>query len=259
MGLMASNAAAADALDRFNQFDEASTITIDHTALGEFMEEFSETGSNGVVLIDYGAVEEAEKAELDAYIDRLEAVDPASLARDEAFAFWANLYNAVTVSLILDNYPVKSIRDIRPGLFSVGPWKMELIEVDGVSLSLDDVEHDILRAFWSEPRVHYAVNCASIGCPNLPLQPWTSEGLDERLTQAAKAYINNPRGVLVKNGRVTASTIYRWFKEDFGGNEEGVLSHIRQHASPALSADLEGVTRISGYAYDWSLNDASTQ
>ena len=228
---------------------------VDHSAYAAFLETYL-VEDDGVLLVAYGAVSSEDKAALDAYVADLQALDPTALSRDEAFAYWANLYNALTLQLILDEYPVKSIRELKSGLISIGPWGRELAEVNGVTLTLNDIEHEILREFWDEPRVHYAVNCASIGCPNLKRSPWTGEGLDADLTSAARAYINHPRGVSVSNGRVTASTIYKWFREDFGGDEAAVLDHVRLYADDELKAALDGVTRIRKYEYDWSLNEA---
>lgn len=229
--------------------------SVDHSAYATFLAKYL-VEDDGVHLVAYGAVTADDKGALAAYVADLQALDPTALARDEAFAYWANLYNALTLQLILDEYPVKSIRELKSGLISIGPWGRELAEVNGVALTLNEIEHEILRAFWDEPRVHYAVNCASIGCPNLKATPWTGAGLDADLDAAARAYVNHPRGVSAENGRVTASTIYKWFREDFGGDEAAALDHIRLYADDELKAALDGVTRIRKYDYDWSLNEA---
>ena len=252
----AAAARAEGGVASFEAYDDESTRTVDNRDYADFLETYARDDESGVVLVAYGDVSYTDHQALKNYIGSLASLDPTTLNRDEAFAYWANLYNAVTLDVILDNYPVDSIRDIRPGLFATGPWKTERVKVNGVELSLDNIEHDILRAFWDEPRVHYAVNCASIGCPNLPLTPLTAAGLDDRLDEAARAYINHPRGVSVENGRVNASSIYKWFVEDFGGDEEGVLEHVAAYAEPPLKAALQSADGIASYDYDWSLNDA---
>jgi hypothetical protein len=127
--------------------------------------------------------------------------------------------------------------------------------VEGRRLTLDQIEHAILRREFDEPRIHYAINCASIGCPNLKASAWRADTLNADLDAAARAYINHSRGVSVAaNGRVSASSIYQWFSADFGGSDARVLAHIRHYAAPALRARLEGADDISRYAYDWSLN-----
>jgi hypothetical protein len=181
-----------------------------------------------------------------------------SLRRDEQLAYWINLYNALTVKVILDHYPVKSIRsiDISPGFFSDGPWGKPLVRVEGKEMTLNDMEHRVLRPIWKDPRIHYAVNCASLGCPNLQPRAFTAENAEELLALAAREYVNHPRGVSVDKGWVRVSSIYVWFKEDFGGTDEGVIEHLRRHASGALPEELRRVDGISEHHYDWSLNDA---
>ena len=131
-------------------------------------------------MFDYAAVTQADRTALKTYLKDLQAVRVTTLPRRAQMPFWINLYNALTVEVILDNYPVKSIRDIKSGLFSSGPWSTELVRVEGHDLSLDDIEHEILRPIWKDKRIHYAVNCASIGCPNLAAKAYT-EGRTRRI------------------------------------------------------------------------------
>lgn len=211
---------------------------------------------DGIHLFDYNAVSDVDRAALADYVIGLQKLHPSQMSVSGQIAYWANLYNAKTLEIILDNYPVASIRDIKSGLFSAGPWGMEVVTVEGKELSLDNIEHDIVRATFKEPRVHYAFNCASIGCPNLAKKAWSADTLDEDLDAAARAYIASPRGVRVEDGKVIASSIYKWFKKDFGKNDAEVLDHIRQYASGEKLASLKGKTKISRHEYDWSLNDA---
>jgi hypothetical protein len=185
------------------------------------------------------------------------------MARAEAFAYWANLYNALTLKVVLDRYPVRSIRDIRSTGVPLdpkgwtGPWRTRLVTVEGRRMSLDDIEHETMRPTFRDPRVHYAVNCASIGCPNLWPRAWRAATLDRELDDAASAFVKHPRGVTVMpDGRLRISSIYSWFREDFGGSEAGVIAHLRRHAAPALAARLGERTAIAEDAYDWALNDA---
>lgn len=248
--------ARADLEATFAKFDPDSTRTVDNSAFAEVLGRYLTMSDSGVTLLAYGAVTKADRDLLKDYTRALQATDVTALNRDEQFAFWANLYNAVTVELILDRYPVDSIRDITNGWFSIGPWKIDLMKMQGVDLSLDDVEHNILREFWDDNRVHYAVNCASIGCPNLYAEPFEGATLDATLTKNAKAYINHPRGVEVReNGGLHASRIYSWFKGDFGGSEASTIEHFRKYADAELLEKLDGRDSIGGYQYDWSLNE----
>ncbi len=242
----------------FENHDPASETQIDHGSYATFLDRYLEEGQDGVNLVRYGAVTDEDHQTLKAYIRSLEQTKVTGLSKDEQFAFWTNLYNALTIDVILDAYPVDSIWSIRPTLFSLGPWGKERVSVEGVDLSLNDIEHGIMRPIWRDPRIHYAVNCASIGCPNLRLEPYTAEGLDEALTEAARLYANHPRGAALEDGRLVVSKIYRWYKEDFGdGSNQAIIDHIREYAEPDLASQLAEVDRIAQYRYDWSLNDAS--
>ncbi|MBL6430454.1 MAG: DUF547 domain-containing protein [Alphaproteobacteria bacterium] len=175
----------------------------------------------------------------------------------DAFAFWVNLYNAVTLQVVLEHYPVASIRDIDlgGGFFSRGPWKKDLVTVESRALSLDGIEHGILRKRYKDARVHYAVNCASVGCPDLAPRAYTGAVLEAMLDAGARGFVNTPRGVRVEGAGIRASKIYSWFSEDFG-SEAQLRAHWRRYARPDLAAAIEGARRIAGYDYDWSLNDA---
>jgi len=252
-----SSVLAADDLDRLAQWNDAGTEVVDHSAFGQFLSDSVEASGDGINRVRYAEVSPEDRQRLDGYIQALAARDPAQLNRNEAFAYWVNLYNALTVQLILDNYPVKSIRELKPHPLAVGPWRMELITIAGVSLTLDDIEHGLLRAHWGDPRVHYAVNCASISCPNLLGRPFTGGELDPMLDRAARAYVNHPRGAKVNpDGKLILSSIYKWYAEDFGGDEQAVIDHLLNYAEPALAAEIRAAQSIDDYEYDWSLNEA---
>ena len=248
----------ADLWSRWERHDPAGTARVDHAAWDRFLSRYLVTDHpSGINRVRYGDVTAENRRELDSYIGDLQAVAVSELNRDEQEAFWINLYNALTVKVILDHYPVSSITkiDISPGLFSRGPWDAKLLRIEGEEVSLNDVEHRILRPIWKDPRIHYAVNCASVGCPNLQNRAYTGENLEMLLEKGAREYINHPRGGSFEGKKLVLSGIYDWFQEDFGGSEEGVLRHLRSYAAPALAAKLENYSGRISYDYDWSLND----
>jgi hypothetical protein len=205
----------------------------------------------------------ADLAALDGWIAAAAARQPSAMARPESFAYWANLYNALTLKVVLEHYPVRSIRDIRSSgvPFDIrqfnGPWRTRLVTIEGRRLSLDDIEHETMRPTYRDPRVHYAVNCASIGCPNLWPRAWVAATLEADLDRAARAFVNHPRAVTVlPDGRLRVSSIYRWFREDFGDGDAGTVAHLRRYALPPLAGRLSDRSVIAEDAYDWSLNDA---
>ena len=202
----------------------------------------------------------SDQTKLSNYISQLENTNVSRLNRAEQKAFWINLYNALTVKVILDHYPVKSIRDIdiSPGLFSNGPWGKKLVTIENKKVSLDDIEHRILRPIWKDARVHYGVNCASIGCPNLQSVAYTRNNTEDLLEKGAREYINDDRGAFYENGKLVVSSIYRWFEIDFGGSDAGVIAHLIKYARPELQVKLKSVNRITDTRYDWKLNDVGS-
>ncbi len=242
--------------DRWLAHDSTSTATIDFSAWDRLLMTYVRPPKSGVNHYDYAGVTPEDRKALEDFLARMAAVPISRHARREQLPYWINLYNALTVRVILDNYPVDSRRDIdiSPGFFSDGPWGKKLITVEGEDLSLNDIEHRILRPIWRDPRIHYAVNCAAIGCPNLQASAYTSQHVSSMLDAAARSYVNDVRGVFVAGGRVTVSKIYDWFHEDFGSTSDAVLAHLVQYAEPELAARLEAIGEIYDTAYDWSLN-----
>jgi hypothetical protein len=243
--------------ERWLANDPESTITINHAPWDRFLSKYLVPGDDGTNRVAYGKVTEKDRVALEAYVKYLEGRTVSKFNSAEQQAFWINLYNALTVKVILDHYPVESIRDIdiSPGLFADGPWGKKLATVEGADVSLDDIEHRILRPIWKDPRIHYAVNCAALGCPNLQPRAYTAPNLEELLEKGATDYVNHPRGVWFEDGKLKVSSIYNWFISDFGGDHQGVIGHLRKYARPGLSKRLEGKMRFRGHAYDWSLNE----
>lgn len=241
---------------RFAQFAGGAGVDVDHGPWDAFLQKYHSVDRAGVARVDYGAVTSADKAALDAYLLAMSNADVAAMTRDMALAYWINVYNAKTVQIVLADYPVDSIRDITDGFLSFGPWNRDVFRQGGDALSLNDIEHKIIRPAFREPRIHYAVNCAAFSCPNLAATAWKASSLERDLAAAESAYVNDPRGVSVDGrGRVTVSKIYNWFREDFGDSEEAVLAQLIRAAAPALRAKLEARGEIDDYEYDWALND----
>ena len=256
--LLAGHAQAApkpEPWPKWEAHDEASVGAVSHEPWERFLASYVKTAADGINRVAYKAVTPASRKGLADYLTRLQAVPIRKYARAEQRAYWINLYNAQTVMLILAHPEAKGIRDIKlGGLFSGGPWDGKLLKVEGEPLSLNDIEHRILRPIWRDPRTHYAVNCASLGCPNLQARAFAASNMESLLDAAARSYINHPRGASVAKGKLKVSTIYEWFKDDFGGSDAGVIAHLKKYAEPPLAAALKDVKKIDGDSYDWSLN-----
>jgi hypothetical protein len=253
---------AGAAQDLFSTHAEGAAETIDHSAWDHLLKTYVKGGADGLNRVDHASLKAEGLPALRDYIGTLEQADPNKLDRNEQFALLANLYNAKTLEIVASRYPVKSIKDISLGgglvaAVTGGPWKAKVTKLKGVELSLDDIEHGILRPIFKDPRVHYAVNCASVGCPNLRDEAFTGARLNKQLEQAAKDYVNSSRGVSFESGAPAVSSIYVWFIDDFGGDDQGVLDHLRKYAGPDLAKRLAGASALGGDRYDWSLNDAA--
>ena len=239
--------------------DETSTATIDHSPWQEILDGYVRTDDSGVNLFDYAAISSkaAETAKLDDYLGFLQGLDPRAYSRAEQMPYWINLYNATTVQVVLSEYPVDTIRDIHEGVIpNTGPWGDVHANVNGQDLSLDDIEHGILRPLWRDKRIHYAVNCAAYGCPHMLATAFTAANTEQLLEAGARDYVNNARGVdFVDDDFIVISSIYQWYAEDFGDTEESVIEHLLEYADENLAARLEGFEGSIDYEYDWSLNE----
>ena len=246
--------------ERWTAHDPRSAARVDHAPWDGFLRRHRIPFADGTARVAYAAVAPADRQALEGYLSVLVGTPVGTLSRAEQFAYWANLYNALTVRAVLHAWPVASIRDVNlsGGVFLRGPWDAKLLATEGEALSLNDIEHRILRPIWRDARVHYALNCASLGCPNLAPQAFTAANAEALLEAGARGYVNDPRGVTVlpEGGGLRLSSIYNWFAEDFGGEEGAVLRHLLRHAAPPLAEAIRRAPRIAGYAYDWGLNDA---
>lgn len=239
----------------WKKHDADSNIVVNHEAWDVFLSKYTSKNAKGVNLVAYGSVSGADKKLLQDYLNMLQATDVTKLNRNEQYAFWLNLYNASTVNLGIKNFPLKSILDIKSNPLDLkGPFNDKVARVNGESLTLDTIESGIVRPIWNDPRLHYAFNCAAISCPNLGSEAYKGSKIDAQLNAAARTFVNNPRGISINNGKITASKIYFWYSEDFGKDEKAVLNHIKKFGSEKLKVALDGKTKIDSYEYDWALN-----
>lgn len=221
--------------------------SVSHSLFGDLLQKYVAHGK-----VNYAGFQ-SEEAKLDQYLDLLQNVDPKALSRKEQFAFYTNAYNAWTIKLILTKYPgVDSIREL--GIFNTGPWKKKVVRLSGETVSLDHIEHDILRPRFKDPRVHFAINCAAKSCPPLRSEPYLAEKLDQQLDDSTRSFINNPKSYRLAGRSLHVSRIFKWFSEDFN---EDALGFFLKYADAELKKNLETKPEkinIKYLAYDWSLN-----
>ena len=224
----------------------ANTVA-DHSIYAELLKKYVTNGK-----VDYAGFK-SEEAKLGQYLKLLEAVDSKSLSQNEQFAFYANAYNAWTIELILSRYPgVKSIKDL--GSLFESPWKKEIVRLDGQVMTLDNVEHDILRPRFKDPRVHFAINCAAISCPPLSSVPYRGDILNDQLNVSTRSFLNNPDSYKLDGNDLYVSRIFKWFAQDFNYD---VLGFYLNYANDELKQKLEAkrtALRIKYLHYDWGLN-----
>ncbi|USE34943.1 DUF547 domain-containing protein [Endozoicomonas sp. SCSIO W0465] len=229
-----------------------SSLVINHHLWQEILDAYLVLRPDGN-RFRYRAVSQEDRDKLKQYLMEISSLDPRTYAKAEQKAYWINLYNALTVDLVLEHYPVKSITKIGPW-YRFGPWDMDVTRVAGQQLTLNDIEHRILRPLWEDSRIHYAVNCASMGCPDLSATVFTAANTDHLLDELASRFIRQEKGMSWVDGRLTLSRIYEWYEKDFV-DQEGVVLHLLRFASRSNAIRLKKYTGIIQYQYDWGLNE----
>lgn len=204
--------------------------------------------------VDYaGLVRDREK--LRSVLEGMAAAEVETLSRDELLAFFINAYNAYTLDLIAEHYPVASIKDIG------SPWTTSRCEVGGYTVSLNDIEHRILRPIelFDDPRMHFAINCASVGCPLLRPEAYVGSRIDDQLESSVKSCLRDSRYVALGSGEVEVSRILSWFKEDFVEKHGSLSRFLIPYVTDEVAAVLQesGDDAIGFLGYDWSLNDTA--
>jgi hypothetical protein len=212
-------------------------------------------------VVDYRALKSREK-DLDRYLETLARTEPAPLAEKERLALWINAYNAFTLKLILERYPgIKGIKDIPRR------WDLKRWTVGGKTYSLGQIEHEVLRKEFREPRIHFAIVCAARSCPDLRSEAYLGERIDEQLTEAGRRFLSLPDkgfkalrepGLLFgTNDNVYLSSIFKWFAEDFERDGKTVIDFLLPHLPPAGRKFVEEHRKdlsLRYLDYDWSLN-----
>jgi hypothetical protein len=194
-----------------------------------------------------------DSAKFQSYLDLLSSAHPntENWSSDERKAYWINAYNAFTIDLIVRSLPVETIKDIGGAIYKVNTvWDIRFIDIQGVDYDLNNIEHQQLREHWSDPRIHFAIVCASASCPRLDNHAYFAENLDEQLDAAAVSFINDPmRNKLGEEPEL--SRIFKWFKSDFTDVSPSLIDFINQYAETKLDVDAD----VEYLEYDWSLND----
>ena len=196
-----------------------------------------------------------DKAKLDAYLKTISdnAPDRKTWSKNEQLAYWINAYNAFTVKLIVDNYPVQSIRDLGPALkipLIKDVWHYKFFKIGGEESSLDEIEHSILRKEFEEPRIHFAINCASVSCPPLLNEAFMASKIDAQLERVARTFVNDKSRNKISTNAVEISSIFSWFKGDFTKNGS-IIDFLNKYSTVKIDKNA----KVSHLDYNWNLNE----
>ncbi|HRG26554.1 MAG TPA: DUF547 domain-containing protein [Chitinophagales bacterium] len=192
-----------------------------------------------------------DSTQLNNYLQQIESNYPneKNWSREQILAYWINAYNAYTVQIVIRNYPVASIKDIKPGVaFLNSVWDIKFITIEGEQLDLNNIEHNILRKM-NEPRIHFAVNCASYSCPKLLNTAYEAATIDNQLNQQAIDFINDPKRNLITPEEATVSSIFNWFTGDFTNN-----GSLKDFLNKYSNVPIAENTSINFMEYNWNLN-----
>jgi len=241
----------------WQEVNPESEAVIDHSLWQSVLDAHLKASPDGINRFAYKDIAAAGSSQLDEYLAQMAQLDPREYNLAEQQAFWINVYNALTIKEVLKYPKKKSILRMGARFFAIGPWDDTIYQVAGQDLTLNDIEHRILRPIYEDQRVHYAVNCASIGCPNLSAKVFTGAELDAQLDSAEENYLSHDRGVtFTSKGNLKLSQIFEWYGSDFADDEEGVVAYIAEH-HPTLGDKIKAHSGKVKYAYDWDLNTAN--
>ena len=226
--------------------DETSRSLVNHDIWTELLQKYvTDSGQ-----VNYkGFIE--EQAKMDQYLNLISDTPPGSnWSETDKIAYWINAYNAFTVKLIMDNYPLKSIKDIGDGMPMINSsWDIKFFKIGDVDFDLNTIEHEILRKKFEEPRIHFAINCASFSCPKLRNEAFESNRLNQQLEEQAKEFINNPDKNIINKEETKLSKIFSWFETDFT-KKTTIKTFIKQYHSA-----FNDQNDIQYIGYIWTLNE----
>lgn len=216
-------------------------LSIEHSDWTKMLNQFVELNGG----VDYEGFN-ANEQELDQYLEKLRSnVPQKSWSRNQSMAYWINAYNAFTIKLILNHYPLNSIMEINGGK----AWDLQFIQIGDVSYSLNDIEHQILRKEYKDPRIHFAVNCASVSCPKLLNQAFEANSLENQLEKATRLFINNAQKNKITANKIVISKLFEWYADDFKGGQS-VIEYLNQYSKITIKPNAE----VAFMEYDWNLN-----
>ena len=253
--IVSANATPSSKLNAFWADSEPkSGLHLDHSAWQRILDQYLVTDHpSGINRFNYSGVTRQDKLQLAAYITYIAQFDPRQLSKAEQKAMWLNLYNVLVVATVLNQQSIPDIDSIRRVGGEDGPWKSSILKMVTQEISLHVIEHNILRPIWNDPRIHFALNRATLGSANLQPQVFTYQNIETQLDKASGEFVNSPRAVSLSGNRLVLSTIFSWYSDDFGGGIANVKKFLSKHATRELAIKISRSRRVR-YRYEWELN-----
>lgn len=256
--MFVSSLQAAPSANLWNYWDKSnpkSTEVIDFKPWQTFLDTYVIKEKNQTY-VRYAKVTDSDKAKLDKMIKNYASLNILNYNRNQQLAYWINMYNMLTIQTILQHYPVKSITDIDKSWFGFSKvWDQKVVKIKDKELTLNDIEHRIIRPIWHNPRVHAAVNCASISCPNLSTEAYQGSKIDKQLNNAFSNWVNSPKGVEFKNNKLYLSEIFKWYGSDFGNQDQMrkfIANYLKNNGIKQALIDKNNTIYFKNY--NWNLN-----
>ncbi len=229
---------------------------VNYESYEKFLSSSMIRGGDGVSRLHIGQINNSDRRLLNESLSAMMRAQPSTLNPDAAKAYWINLYNLLVINILLENWPVNDIRTAEGGSTLIPAsqiWNTDRIIVQGVELSLDDIEHKILRSYFRDPRIHFALALHTFSSPYPLNRPYRGTTIDSDLDEAGRKYVNRIGIVRTRTDGLILPTILRWYQEDFGNNEAEAILFLNHFAEGKTAAILKGKTEIGAYEYDWKL------
>ncbi len=234
----------------WNDSEESSQFDVDHSKWSEFLQKYIDAEHpSGVARFDYAAVTAEDKEGLQQYLEYVQQYDPRQLSKASQKAYWLNLFNAGLISQVLTSEPEGSIKDISSRVL----WRKKRFYIAMQKMSLDDVEHGVLRPIFKDPRVHFCLSGGTIGSANIMPKAFTADNVEDMLEIGVRSFLNHPRAVSFDGDELVLSSIFKWYRTDFGSNMDEVKQFISQYLNQESVQLVNQASRVR-YQYDWSLN-----
>lgn len=241
-------------IDFWNDSEPLGVIDVDHTPLQEILQTYVlPDHPSGISRFDYDRVSQEDKEKLQSYLDYLQLLEPRQLNKEEAKAYWVNLYNAATLHMVIDAYTDGRVTRVRARGLPARRWRRDIVKVAMQDMSLDDILNGVIRPLYRDPRTHFALFFCTLGGPDMPTDVLNGENNNELLDTFQEKYLMQSRAVRLDSGELVLSEMFQSYDTDFADSQSSLISYLQQHVPEPVSEAMNGVFDIR-FDYDWTLN-----